>query len=239
MNLDYTGLLISFSLFGQNRKYLEGMCHNADLAPQAYPGAKVVVYCDNSLPTIYRMRLRGKVELISGYTEAPGMFPNFWRYMAYDKMMNSKRLNAVLFRDADSRLNERERLAVTEWLFSDYLAHTMRDHPHHKFRVMAGLLGLKRNALPEGTTMDEELSFYDATYLSEEGYQYGDDPVVMDKILKDTPIMAHDAFYANEFPHSGAFPAKRDGLQFVGEIYNQRNQPLTRDRETLAKAINE
>ena len=41
-------------------------------------------------------------------------------------------VDTLLSRDLDSRPNEREQRAVTEWLQSNKIFHLMLDHPHHK-----------------------------------------------------------------------------------------------------------
>ena len=46
-------------------------------------------------------------------------------------------------RDLDSRLNDREQAAVTEWLNSNKSFHIMRDHPWHGTEILGGMWGCK------------------------------------------------------------------------------------------------
>ena len=50
----------------------------------------------------------------------------------------------VIFRDADSVVNERELGAVNEWLASDKQWHMMHDHKNHRQAMMAGMWGFKK-----------------------------------------------------------------------------------------------
>ena len=55
----------------------------------------------------------------------------------------------MIVRDADSRLNARETDAVQEWLESDKGFHIMRDHKNHKAKMLGGMWGMRREAMPD------------------------------------------------------------------------------------------
>ena len=65
----------------------------------------------------------------------------FWRFLAID----DAGVERFIVRDADSRLNRRERFAVEEWVRSGRAVHTIRDHPSHDRHLNGGLWG----AVPE------------------------------------------------------------------------------------------
>lgn len=129
--------------------YYEGMLRNAELALTVYPGWEVWCYVGPEVSVEYRNKLiarGGKV--IDAATEFAKLFlarrinhtGMFWRFMP---PRNSK-VECMISRDADSRLNVREKAAVDAWLASDKKYHVMRDHPNHKRRVMlGGMWGVK------------------------------------------------------------------------------------------------
>ena len=67
--------------------------------------------------------------------EIPGMF---WRFQPND----DKEVERFIVRDSDSRITEREKIAVEEWEKEDKVLHIMRDHPHHNFHILAGMFGI-------------------------------------------------------------------------------------------------
>jgi hypothetical protein len=51
----------------------------------------------------------------------------FWRFLVAD----DPTVDRYIIRDADSRLNMREKLAIDEWIASGKKIHILRDHPNH------------------------------------------------------------------------------------------------------------
>jgi hypothetical protein len=134
--------IISFSLWGDNSKYTLGMVENVKLAKEIYPGWTVRIHYNDSVPSpIIKWLLdRGNVDLVRHEGKLHSFKNCFWRIE--DIFSN----DTVIVRDADSRLNIREKLAVEEWLSSDKDFHIMRDHPEHKCPVLAGMFGCRNNA---------------------------------------------------------------------------------------------
>ena len=48
-------------------------------------------------------------------------------------------MSVMLSRDADSRLTNRGRIAVDDWLASDENSHIMRDHLQHGAEMLGGI----------------------------------------------------------------------------------------------------
>ena len=136
--------IIGFSLWGNLPKYCDGALENVRLAPVIYPGWEMYVWYWKSVPSAI---VRGLEAL--GATCIPisgeGTFTDLrsggmWRFLA----AANPDLDAAIFRDADSRLNWRERAAVDEWLAGDALIHSMHDHLNHRFwPMMAGMWGCR------------------------------------------------------------------------------------------------
>ena len=133
--------VISYSLWGNKKIYTYGAIENAVIAHDVYPGWKtnIVVHKDVHHDTIYRLtEVFDKVVIYEGDgSDYSGLF---WRLdpMTYDDV------DVCVFRDCDSRLEDREFQAVREWLKSDKQIHSMRDHFSHRNSIMAGLWGIKK-----------------------------------------------------------------------------------------------
>lgn len=77
------------------------------------------------------------------WEDAEGMF---WRLLA----AADPDADAIIFRDADSRLNIREKVAVDAWLATRNVMHVMRDHPHHaRWAIMGGMWGVRGGVLSD------------------------------------------------------------------------------------------
>ena len=118
--------IISFSLWGNNPKYTIGAIRNAELTPIIFPNWVSRFYCGKSVPEDIIEKLKSlpqtEVIIMDEDGDWTGMF---WRFYACEDS------DIMLSRDTDSRLSNREKLAVDEWLESDKDFHIMRDHPYH------------------------------------------------------------------------------------------------------------
>lgn len=202
--------VISFSLYGADPKYTQGMLANALLAREHYPGWQVRVHHDSSVPA---GALRGLEALGASLVDMegdplPGMF---WRFLPFDSV------DRLVVRDADSRLSARERLAVDEWVADGTALHVMRDHPHHTFIMMGGMWGLRP---------DRDMRPLAAGYLR--GRELARDARGVDQeFLRDVvyPAYSHDSTVHVSLPelraeaHAQPFPSRLEDHRFVGEIY--------------------
>ena len=202
--------LITFSLWGQNPKYLIGALKNASLAKDIYPDWICRFYVGQSVPTtiVYQLEGMNNTQIVQReeFGDWRGMF---WRF----EPASEEGVEVMISRDTDSRLNYREKAAVDEWLNSDKGFHIMRDHPHHGFPVLGGMWGVKANVIPEMTSLINNFSQSD---------EYGTDykffaEAVMPYLDKDT-IMTHDEFFEGR-----PFPTARSGLEFVGQVFDEND----------------
>lgn len=135
--------LISFSLYGDDPKYTRGLIENLKIKEQEglYEGWDVIVYHDDTVPSgildILQYYYKGILRNVDGC----GMFPASWRFLAHDE----PEVERFICRDADSRISKREELAVKQWEDSNKILHIMRDHPHHNYKILGGMWGLKKN----------------------------------------------------------------------------------------------
>jgi len=202
--------VISFSLWGNDPKYVQGAIENVRLAKKFYPDWEVWFYTPIDEPECRHELLRlgyDNVHII-GVEEKGDWRGMFWRFQP----ILDPEVEAMISRDCDSRLTPREAAAVQEWMDSDYEFHIMRDHPYHGTQILGGMWGIKQECLPEfGELMSawnaEDRWQTDQDFLKHEIY-----PRVVHK------SMVHDEFFALE-QHRKQFPTPRFGCKFVGQIF--------------------
>jgi len=141
---------LSFSLWGDKPIYNVGAIRNAELWKTVYPDWQMVVYYDNTVPQDTVDSLRKLDVKIIDVTNI-NIFGMFWRFLAHDLPESEY----AIFRDCDSRLSLREKLAVDEWLSSGKSIHVMRDHPAHRIPygnnslgILGGMWGIKCGIIP-------------------------------------------------------------------------------------------
>jgi len=138
--------ILSYSLWGDDPRYLDGAIRNAIVAGYLYPGWTARFYIDESVP---KAAQRALIQNGAQLRKVPGLpaaqFGLFWRFLVEDDP--EVRLYAV--RDADSVVNIRERVMVQDWLNAATSFHVMRDWPSHSELLLAGMWGAHRGNLPD------------------------------------------------------------------------------------------
>jgi len=136
----------------------------------------------------------------------------FWRFLPN----NDDDVQYFMVRDSDSRLTKRECLVVDEWLDSGKILHIMRDHPHHAYKILGGMWGMKCDK--NFDMMNEILKYNKSTNLYEKmrDMDFLRD-VIYPKYVKDSII--HATYHKYE-SWSKDFTIVWDDYKFVGEIYN-------------------
>lgn len=214
---------IAYSLWGDKPIYNTGMLRNIAQANMIYPGWRVVVYYDDTVPSqsLEQIRVAGAHTI-----DMPGgIYGMFWRFLAADLPGCSR----VIFRDADSRLSERERLAVNEWIANDHAIHIMRDHPYHldpvdnsPHYILGGMWGIKGGLV----NMKALIGSYNAT----KELSYGSDQVFLNQIYD---LFTDSATIHDEFFSGLPFPGKRKGYRFVGERIDIDEKPASDDWQAI------
>ena len=120
--------VISFCLWGDNPRYTIGAIKNADLANDIYPDwiCRYYVGKSVSIEIIEELYTKKNTEIFI-MNEQGNWSGMFWRFLP----ASDTDVEVMVSRDTDSRLSEREKAAVEEWLESDKGFHIMRDHPAH------------------------------------------------------------------------------------------------------------
>lgn len=200
--------IISFSLWGFQPIYCVGAVKNTEIAYTVYPEWKCRFYCGKQTDKkcIEDLNNMDNCEIIN-MNEDGDWSSMFWRFFAADSD------DIVISRDTDSRLNEREKVAVDEWLNSNYNFHIMRDHPWHNNIILGGMWGVRHGIL-KGIT--------DAVKEYHKSNEFINDYGVDQNFLKsyvysriEDSVKIHDPFF-NNLP----FPTPRKNRQFVGQPFN-------------------
>lgn len=126
--------------------YLLGALANAYLVRQFYPDWRMVIYHDDSIYNIrsdegfYVIDQLESLGVLMVDVTTSGILSGSWRFLAHD-IIDCERFIA---RDCDSRITTREVEAVSEWESENKDLHIMRDHPHHRYKILAGMWGIKK-----------------------------------------------------------------------------------------------
>jgi hypothetical protein len=210
---------LSFSLWGDKPIYNVGAIRNSELWKEIYPDWQMVVYYDDTVPeeTITKLNNNG-VETIKMSEE---IFGCFWRFLISDR----PDCDYAVFRDTDSRISIREKIAVDEWIESKKSVHIMRDHPYHgipagndRLGILAGMWGIKGNVIPI-TEMIKKFTLG-------KNNQYGIDQTFLKTVYS---IFENDKFTHDEFFENLPYPIKRENGRFIGERINIDESPFNQD----------
>ena len=214
--------VITFSLWGSNPDYTLGAIKNAILAKMYYPEFECWFYIhQNTVPyeIIDNLSKLDNTRIIFKTGDLNTCKPMMWRFEAIDDPC----VEIMLSRDTDTLILLREKLAVDEWLNTDKLFHIMRDHPHHGFKILAGMFGTKK--IPQVNGWSSIMA--NCTHVSGKNC---DQDFLRDYIydhIKDNSVI-HASFNKYE-NHCLIFPIEYDnGYRFVGEyVYSDGSRSQT------------
>jgi hypothetical protein len=212
--------VVSFSLWGDKPKYTVGALRNAQLAGIYYRGWECRFYCDeetvpNDIISSLQSMSNSKVILMDASKEAH--WSMFWRFYAAEDSC----VDHVVFRDADSRITQRETMAVQEWIASGKSFHVMRDHPHHGAAMCGGMWGVKGGVLKNIQRMIDEFCASE----QKKSVMFGmDQDFLLHKVwpIARDSMVEHDEFFSKR-----PFPMRRDPRHFVGQVYDEMDNPTS------------
>ena len=196
--------IISFSLWGDNPKYTIGAIRNAELASEIYPEWVCRYYIGKSTPTDIILELESKPNTEIILMDEDGEWNSmFWRFYP----ISDEDTEIMISRDCDSRLSNREKLCVDEFLNSDKMFHTMIDHPWHG-GIMGGMWGAKKGILQKMKSLIDEWPKTNQWQTDQSFLNHIVSPLV------SNTIMVHDSINLRNFP------SKRQNYHFVGEVFD-------------------
>jgi hypothetical protein len=210
-------IVISFSVFGADSKYREGLVKNVTAATIVYPDWQLFVYCDRENHDVLRAVASERIKVICQKELSEGLEGALWRYLpALDP-----RVETVIFRDADSLVGAREAEAVDEWLSSPFQVHLIRDHPYHESPVMGGMFGVR------GAAVQTLASLLGSALARRRLHLYGDDQAFLNEEfyprLRHTALV-HTDFLRYFFEHTRPLRPPADGEDFIGAYANLTRQ---------------
>jgi hypothetical protein len=201
--------VFSFCLYGTEPNYYTGLLENIALIKEYYPTFSIIVFkgvCDPSwvIPD----------GVIVDNTNREGHINALLRYIP----MSTEEVGFV--RDADSRVDARDRWCIDEFLKSDKMYHSIRDHYHHRSKLMAGTFGWKRS-LPLMIPTHEVSYGYDEHFLATQVY---------DLIKQDLLVHTTNRAYVGEHARWIERPFESD-TDFVGNVIWNGSPKFSQMRE--------
>lgn len=216
--------IISMSLYGAEPRYTLNAVYNAMVAQRDWPDWTLRVYYGQNVPPAV-------VELISAFgaetVAAVGYkadVSTVWRFFA----LEDRTATRVIMRDADARLSRRDRLAVEEWMATDWPVHIMHDHQLHEATVLAGMWGAVAGYV-HPRLFDQWRRPSAAVGSGQETAAYGADqdwlrstlwPLVRNATLN------HASWHCGKFGEAEwrPFPVLRNNsLDFVGQVHSVKS----------------
>jgi len=214
--------VISYSLWGDNPTYTVGAVRNADLATTLFPDWVCVFYCFESVPTGVVQELESRKNCIVRKCSGEGN-----RRSAFERFFPAEDPNVEYFisRDTDSRLSQREVLAVNEWMEHGTDLHIMRDHPYHGVPILAGMWGVRGGKLEGIQKFANEYSSG-----SDKNYKFQDQDFLSSWVWSrvqsgNLTATIHDPFFQkSSFPKGAERGEKNGGVWFVGQVFDEHDK---------------
>jgi len=203
-------ILVSYSLYGSDPKYVIGAIKNATIIKELGPAWQAVFYLAPEISDEIESELVKSGALVKRWASNWHKNGMFWRFSA----INDFEFDFTIIRDVDSRISERELSCLNEWFKSGKTLSVIRDHPHHNALILGGLWGVSSKVKQSNINWKNSEKF---------SVDHGQDQVFLKKevypILKKSMYL-NDAFFS--MPRSKCrFPTNRNGLEYVGESVNE------------------
>lgn len=219
--------VISFCLWGDNKRYTIGALRNAELALRYYPDFICRFYIH--IPTvplkiINKLSSYSNVEIVKRKGVINSARFMAWRFEPHDE----PKIELFISRDTDSRISPREAVAVREWLDSGKTLHIMRDSPFHTVAILGGMFGLRKI---KSLNMKKSSKVFFNTYIDKNDQDFLA-AVVYPLALHDAII--HDEIIRLEKEYCSQFPTKwNKDFQFIGEWVEKDEIPNSYHRKVL------
>lgn len=220
--------VISFSLWGDNPKYTIGAIKNSELRETFFPDWEMRVYHDDSVPSYILEELKSNnVNVIKKDNQYHSNA--MWRFSP----ASEEGVECMISRDCDSRLFERDVIAVSEWLESGRQFHIIRDHPGgHAWEISAGMWGVKGGFIEN---IQDKMNQYIQTS------SWISDRAVDQRFLQEiiypqaiTSLFLHDEYFNYEGIGTNIKrDRKLDNFAFIGEPFDEDDCQLSNHRDMI------
>jgi protein O-GlcNAc transferase len=211
--------ILSFSLYGDNPLYTIGCVKNAQLHKKFFTEWEMRVYHNNTVPENILNELKSLDVNLINTNQDRNLMNSLWRFLPI-----CENVEYFISRDCDSRISERDMVAVEEWVNSGKKFHIIRDHPiGHGWPMNAGMWGAKGNSFPNFYSEMEQ-------YLMSNDRK--NDKSIDQCFLRDIiyPFAKNDVFVHDEyFNYEGIGTnikrdRKLDDFAFIGESIDENDQ---------------
>jgi len=191
--------LFSFCIYGTERNYYEGLLENIQIIQEYFPDFEILVYkgiCDPS------WTFEENCKVIETHKE--GLVNTLYRFLPLSE------IEIGFVRDADSRITERDRWCIKEFLKSSKSYHIIRDHYWHKSLIMGGMFGWKKPCYKkiEIPSTDNLVYGFEEIYLSKTIYPL---------IKSDSLVHTNNHAFCGEHVQLITIPHK-DQCDFIGNV---------------------
>lgn len=208
--------VISFSLYGSDKRYTWGAVRQARLAAIHYPEWQCWFYIPEDWKETQIKEDLGamnNVRIIHGSPQIPQMM---WRFTVAD----DPQVKRFICRDTDSRIGPEEAAAVQEWITDDTILHTCRSHPAHGRPINGGMFGVQV-VRPTWRAPSFTRAILDFIENHPNPGEYSVDQEFLSRWLwqwAHVSATQHDAVTRQAYPGSKPFPVKWEWPRFMGEV---------------------
>ena len=208
--------VFSFCIYGDNKKYLDGLLENIKIIIEKFSDYHIWIYAGN-VPEEYEQRYKGYKQVKYIYTDISDACLMCYRLFPID----SSEVEVCFVRDSDSRIGSRDIWCINQFLESDFMSHTIRDHPYHKAKIMCGLFGIKSGAL----NYSIESVYNNWIHTSDHKGKYNVDVMLMDKLYSTLypKMLIHTncVAFKDETTHRINVPMEDN---FCGNVVNEQGR---------------
>jgi len=135
--------VISFCIYGSKDKYCKGLDENLKLMQLNLTDFNAFIYIGDQVPTHWIEKYQTYDFVKIFYTNRIGHDNMINRFFAIDE----NDVEIAFIRDIDSRVHDRDIWCIRHFEKSQYMFHTIRDHPEHRALILGGLWGIKKECL--------------------------------------------------------------------------------------------
>lgn len=206
--------VFSYCLYGPNNpRYYIPLLENIKLISSYFMGWRVRIYVAPDVDPQYKEVLKTyqNVDIIE--TDIYGEPNMIQRFYAIDE----PDVDVMMVRDADSLVHWKDRWAIYEFLKSDYVAHTIRDHKDHTSKLMGGLWGIRKSS---GINIHHEYEEY-LKHPSDFGIAHDQNFLTgqLYSKIKDNLLVHYSNGRSFQGEHSVEFPFQWSEDLYCGQIH--------------------
>jgi hypothetical protein len=197
--------VISFCLFGKNKKYTQGLLENIDIIKEKLPGYHIFVIIGSTINDEIDIDKDCLDKLLTNsiVTVIKKDYTGYSLMIERVLLINEKNIDIVFSRDADSRISERDIWCIRQfedWKTHKKMVHIVRDHKNHDQYIMGGMCGFCKINGKFPINLTELYKQFKQNFTGELN-QYGIDQYFLQSVYKmNLPKLIHSSniVYGNE-----------------------------------------